>query len=154
MREGRIVTTQGSVTDYRVLKADILRDQARFHPREVPYDPYNATELVNDLMEEGVPMVKFDVNVKNFSPAMKQFERVTRTKRMHHDGNPVMRWMLSNVEVKPDNHQNVFPRKRAGRYENKIDGVMAALSALARAMTVEETGGSYLEHGQLAVADC
>ena len=44
--------------------------------------------------------------------------------------------MVSNVVCHRDAKDNIYPRKE--RYENKIDGVVAAIMALARAMVGEK----------------
>lgn len=137
-RNGYITATDGNVTDYRVVGDSIRRDAELFHPGEIPYDPWNSGSLIADLMDEGLPMVKFNVNVQNFSPAMKELGVLVRTRRLHHDGNPVLAWMVSNVEVKEDNKGNVFPRKIQGQRGNKIDGFMAMCSAVARAIAPKD----------------
>ena len=44
--------------------------------------------------------------------------------------------MMSNVEVKEDRNENIFPRKlRAG---NKIDGAVATIIGMNRALAVAE----------------
>jgi phage terminase large subunit-like protein len=63
---------------------------------------------------------------------MKELEAITLSRRLHHDGSPVMRWMISNVVAHRDAKDNIYPRKE--RPENKIDGVVATIMALARAM--------------------
>ncbi len=48
-----------------------------------------------------------------------------------------MKWCLSNVVVKYDNKDNIFPRKE--RPEQKIDIAIAGIMALGRAMTFKVT---------------
>jgi phage terminase large subunit-like protein len=61
---------------------------------------------------------------------MKQMDGLIRSKKTAHNGDPVYTWMLSNVVAKPDAKDNVYPRK--DREENKIDGPVAHMMALAR----------------------
>jgi phage terminase large subunit-like protein len=136
-REGRIKVTPGNVVDFSLLRDEFLDDARRYRPREFVWDPWNATQLMSELLEEGLPVVELAPNMKNISPAMKEFEALVLEGRIHHDGNPVMRWMVSNVLAKEDPRGNCFPLKEIP--ENKIDGVMAALSALARAMVTVDT---------------
>ena len=72
----------------------------------------------------------------NFTQPMKQLDGLIRSGRIEHDGCPVMTWMIGNVTAQRDAKDNVYPRK--ARDENKIDGVVALIMALARAMVVEE----------------
>jgi len=54
-------------------------------------------------------------------------------RKIHHDGDPVLAWMLSNVVGHYDRKDNVYPVRE--RPENKIDGAIALIMALSRAMT-------------------
>ena len=54
----------------------------------------------------------------------------------HHDANPAYVWMMSNVDVKPDRNENIFPRKL--RPQNKIDAAVATIVAMNRALAAAE----------------
>jgi phage terminase large subunit-like protein len=80
---------------------------------------------------------------------MKELDALVRSGRFHHDGNPVMRWMVSNVVCHTDAKDNIYPRKQ--RPENKIDGVVALIMALARAMVASaEPADPYETRGLLS----
>ncbi len=72
----------------------------------------------------------------NFSEPMKQMEALIRARAIAHNGDPVFTWMLSNVVAKPDRKDNVYPTKQ--RPENKIDGPVAHMMALARFISGDE----------------
>jgi phage terminase large subunit-like protein len=133
MRDGVLTITDGEIIDFNRIKDDILDLCSRFEVVECAYDPFQATMLVTELMTEGVPVVEMRPTVLNFSEPMKTLDGLIRARRIRHDGDPVMTWMVSNVVAKEDAKENVFPRK--DRPENKIDGVVALLMALGRAMT-------------------
>src|SRR5690606_19538173 len=99
-------------------------------------DPHQATYLVTRLMERGLSCVEVRPTVLNFSEPMKTDEGLIRSRAIAHDGDPVMTWMLSNVVAKEDAKDNVYPRKE--RPENKIDGVVARLMAMARFLAEQE----------------
>ena len=46
---------------------------------------------------------------------------------------PVLGWMASNVVAHLDAKDNIYPRKE--RPENKIDGIVALIMAISRAIT-------------------
>ena len=58
--------------------------------------------------------------------------------RFHHDGNPIMTWCIGNVVGKnmPGNDDLVKPVKEQA--ENKIDGAVALIMAVGRAMLYEK----------------
>jgi phage terminase large subunit-like protein len=87
--------------------------------------------------------------VKNFSEPMKEFERLVLSGRLHHTGDKVLTWMISNVVGHYDRKDNIFPVKE--RREQKIDGAVAAIMALGRAMVGQETGSVYDERGVLTL---
>lgn len=99
---------------------------------EVCFDPFQATMLVTQLMKEGLACVEVRPTVLNFSAPMKHLDWLIRAQRIDHDGCPVMTWMIGNVTALTDAKDNVYPRKERG--ENKIDGPVALLMALARSM--------------------
>jgi phage terminase large subunit-like protein len=48
------------------------------------------------------------------SKPLKEVQGLIRSRKIAHDGDPAMTWMLSNVVAKPDAKDNVYPR-RSGR---------------------------------------
>ena len=65
-------------------------------------------------------------------------EALVKSKRLRHDGNPVMRWCVSNAEVATDPAGNIKPCKPGAdaRSTRRIDGVVALVTALARVMVL------------------
>lgn len=137
-REGWLTVTEGEVTDYDVIEDGIREDCSRFSVREVAFDPFQATQLAGHLLAEGVPMVEMRPTVLNFSEPMKQFEALVLSGKLRHCGDPVLTWMVSNVVCHRDAKDNIYPRKE--RPEMKIDGVVAAIMALGRAMVRGDSG--------------
>lgn len=140
---GRIVTTPGNVTDYDVIESDVLDDAERFKVAEVAYDPFQLTQMATHFAEKGLTPVEMRPIVLNFSEPMKELEALVLSGRFHHDGDPVLAWMVSNVVCHRDAKDNIYPRKE--RNENKIDGVVALIMALGRWITQPEPGDSVYE---------
>jgi phage terminase large subunit-like protein len=130
--DGWLTTTPGNVTDYDVIERDLEADVARLKVREVPFDPWQATQLSTHMLEKGAPMVEVRQTVQNMSEAMKEFEAVVLDGRFHHNGDPVLTWMVGNVIARRDAKDNVYPRKESE--DKKIDGAVAIIMALARAI--------------------
>lgn len=135
VEEGWITQSGGAMTDLARIEEDIRDDLSRFDVKGIAYDPWNALQLVTNLGNDGAPMVEYRNTVQNFSDPMKSLEALVQDKRVNHDGNPVLRWMMGNVVAKLDAKDNIFPRKE--RYENKIDGVVALIMALGIATSGE-----------------
>lgn len=137
MRDGWLTVTDGEIIDYRKIAEDIYELCEMFEVQELAYDPFQATMLVTELMDKGVPVVEMRPTVLNFSEPMKTLDSVIRARQIQHNGDPVMTWMISNVVAKEDAKDNVFPRKE--RPESKIDGAIALMMAFGRCMNHENT---------------
>lgn len=74
---------------------------------------------------------------KYLDPAMKELEAAVFAGRVHHTGDPVLRWAIGNVLVRPDANENVFPRKEPNRI-SKIDPASALLNAMYLAISSVE----------------
>ncbi|MCK9326399.1 MAG: terminase large subunit [Bacteroidales bacterium] len=131
-KEGWLTLTSGNIIDYEYIKGDMRDLKSQFEVVEVPYDPYQATQLAVEMSGEGFPMIEYGATVSNFSEPMKNLDAMIRAGRFHYNGDPMLTWMFSNVVAHVDRKDNVFPRKE--RNENKIDGVVAIIMAMARAM--------------------
>jgi len=138
MRDGWLTVTDGEIINFNEIKDDILDLSSKFELVELAYDPFQATMLITDLMDEGVPVVEMRPTVLNFSEPMKELDAWMREGKILHEDNPVFKWMLSNVTAKLDKKDNVYPNKE--RPENKIDGPVALIMAIGRAMNAEQNG--------------
>lgn len=137
-RAGLLNVSEGEVTDFRAVRDSILEDCARFDVQEVDYDPWQATQLSSELEEEGVVMVEVRQTVLNMSDPMKTLQAAVFDGTLHHDGGPVLTWMMSNVVAHTDAKDNIYPRKEFP--ENKIDGVVALIMAINRAQGANNEG--------------
>ena len=61
----------------------------------------------------------------------KKLEELVLAGKLTHGGNPVLRWMASNVSIEQDAADNWKPSKK--KSIERIDGVVALIMALARA---------------------
>lgn len=131
-RMGLLNVTPGDITDLQMIEHDLAEFASTHNVKAVAYDPYQATQLAGNLLSRDVPMVEVRPSVMNFSEPMKHLEAQVLSGRLVHDGNPVTTWMVSNVVCHHDAKDNIYPRKE--RPENKIDGVVATIMALNRAV--------------------
>jgi len=129
---GLITLTPGGKIDYEFVERDILMDLKNFQVSAIAYDTWNAGYLNTRLEMVGAPMREFPQTVPRLSEPMKELAALVNGGSMQHDGNGALTWMVSNVQVKRDARENVFPSK--ARPENKIDGAVALIMALGQSM--------------------
>jgi phage terminase large subunit-like protein len=139
-RSGHLIATPGNIIDQNEIQDNLRLDKSEFLIKAVAYDPFQATKFATELLEEGFPMVEVGATVKNFSAPMKEVEALVRAGRFHHAGDPVLTWMISNVVAHVDKKDNVFPNKQTSK--NKIDGAVALIMAMNRAMLHDDSDTS------------
>lgn len=132
---GELTVTDGGMIDFARIKEDIVA-LAEILDVEVGFDPFQATYLVTQLMELGISCIKYPQQVATMSPAMKRLDALITDGKLRHacGERSLMTWMMSNVVSRVDAKDNIYPRKE--RAENKIDGPVALMMALGRAITV------------------
>ncbi|GAQ64061.1 terminase large subunit [Streptomyces scabiei] len=134
VREGFLTATPGNVADYDFIKEQVRRDRDAFKVKSIGYDPWNASQLTNDLTSERAPMVKVRQGFQTMSPVLKEIQRLTlqgtpEAPALRHGGHPVVRWCVDNLAVVMDPAGNVKPDK--ANSNDKIDGVSALATAMA-----------------------
>ncbi len=136
-----LTLTPGNVIDFSFIEADLQEAARTFDISQVGYDPYQATQFATRMLAEGLPMVEVPQTVLSLSEPMKELDARIVSGGIHHDGNPVLGWMVGNVIAKKDAKDNVYPRK--ARDENKIDGAVALIMAEALRIRQSDDTVSY-----------
>ncbi len=129
---GLLTLTDGEVIEFEVIKEDLREFAGRFDVQAVAYDPWQATQLAQEMELEGLPMVEVRQTVQNISEPMKEVEALVLQRKLAHGDCPVLTWMASNVVAKLDVKDNIYPNKE--RPENKIDGMVGLIMATSRAI--------------------
>ena len=126
--KGFLTLTDSMTTDYSYIKNQILYWYNHLDVQGIFYDAWNSTQLVNDLINEGLPMRSFSQSIGHFSRGTKEYERLVLSEKVVLDDNPINRFCHDNVELKVDMNGNCKP---VGDHNaKKIDGVIAQLTAL------------------------
>lgn len=141
--QGHVQLTPGNVVDYDFVKAGIADDCKRFNVREIAYDPWNATQIALQLQDSGATMVEFQQGFKSMSEPAKEFEKLIVSGKLRHGDHPVMKWMVSHVSVESDPAGNIKASKK--KSTDRIDGVVATIMALGRAMVAPAKFASVYE---------
>ncbi|MCK6466352.1 MAG: terminase large subunit [Phycisphaerae bacterium] len=129
-RQGLIEETAGNVVDYEVIRQRIGEWREMFNIREVAIDPWNATHITTQLQSDGIPVVTFGQGFRDMTAPTKEWEKLILCRKLRHGGNPVLRWMASNVSVETDAAGNIKPSKK--KSTERIDGIVAGIMALGR----------------------
>jgi len=131
VNRGLLTQTDGATVDFELITEEVLADCKRLNPREVVYDPFNATQLAQALLRDGVEAVEFVQNPQSFAVPLDEMLTAVKDGRFHHDGNEMTSWCMSNMVARPAKKGLMSPVKN--KPHQKIDGAIAAIMALARA---------------------
>ena len=133
--EGLMLATPGNVTDYNFIQAEIMALCELYQVQMIEYDRYNASQLVINLTQEGVPMQPFGQGFVSMSAPTKELEKLVLGAKLRHYGHPVLAWMCGNVELRRDPAGNIKIDK--GKSREKVDGMVALAEALGGYMSGE-----------------
>lgn len=137
IRQGFVQSTQGKVVDYDAIRAYVRDTNKIVKLREVGCDPWNAQDILPKMQDhDGINVTVVDQTIGNLSNPTKELEAKIISKRIAHGGNPVLRWMFSNIAVWKDSNGNVRFSKKLCR--NKIDGMAALVNGLNRFLASKE----------------
>ena len=136
-RMGLVELTPGNVIDHKFIRQKINDLAGVYNIQRIGYDPWNAVQLVTSLMDDGVPLGEFRQGFASMSAPTKQVEALVLGGKLAHGGNPVLRWMASNVMLKTDPAGNVKVDK--SKSTEKVDGIIALVMAVGEAMTGDGT---------------
>jgi phage terminase large subunit-like protein len=134
-RAGKIMVTEGNVTHYEELETFIGLLKEKFDIREIAYDRWNATQIVQCLGDMSITMVPFGQGFASMSSPTKELMKLVLEERLAHGGNEPLTWMADNVTVRTDPAGNIKPDK--AKSTEKIDGIVALIMALDRAIRNE-----------------
>lgn len=146
MQQGLIRASGDIYVDTQDMRARIHELAGQFQIQEIAFDPWNCSEFAGKLQtEDRFTVCELRPTMLNLSEATKDFLRLIAEGKIRHGGNPVLRWMASNLVLFRDGKANVVPQKQAKNA--KIDGIAAAISAFARARLSIKPGSVYETRG-------
>jgi phage terminase large subunit-like protein len=147
--QGLITLTEGNVVDYDIVRRDINELGKLYKIKDIAIDRWNAAQITTQLGGDGFEIVSFGQGYQSMSGPSKEFEKLLIDGGLVHGGNPVLKWMASNVAAEIDAAGNIKPSKK--KSTERIDGIVAAIMAIARwAASPEPKASVYEERGVLA----
>lgn len=137
IKKGWIITTEGNVIDIEQQVLDILAICKKFDVKSIAFDPHRAYHgVVQALQKEGIQMSEFRQRTVEMDAPTRELEKLVLSRKLNHGGNPVLAWMISNVEIMEDSSGNIKASK--GKSRGKIDGVVATIMSLGERMTYDQ----------------
>jgi phage terminase large subunit-like protein len=142
--QGWIIATPGNVVDYAAVAAAIEHEAEDVTITQIGADRWHLVALQSHL-DTPAPLVEVGQGYRGMAGPMQELERLVVGRTIRFGGNPVLRWMASNLAVESDPAGNLKPSK--DKSTERIDGMSALLNAIAVRMAAEraETFSSVYE---------
>ena len=137
VNSGLLYKIDGDTVDYDIVEKHLVEDYNTFDIKQIAFDRWGFIQAAQRLINFGLPMTEVGMTVSNLSEPMKEILSLTLQKRIK-TNNPILDWCMSNVEVRVDQNDNIFPRKAGNRPENKKDLADALILAMCVALQDNE----------------
>ena len=131
-RAGYITLTPGNLIDYEWIKSKIFELADRYPRMSIAYDPWNATGLITQLVEAGLPCLPTRQGFATMSAPTKEFERLILSQSIRHGGHPVLAAHVRAAQTQSDPAGNLKVSK--SKSTARIDGCVGAIMATNSAM--------------------
>lgn len=128
---GFITATPGPVIDQAKVEQYVRDFCQRYKVQEIGFDKAYAQLLMQSLIRSHHPVITMQQGWVTQSPALNRLEAAILTRKLKHDGNPVLRWNFENAEVVTDSNGNRMLQK--GLSTQRIDGCFSTWMAVDRA---------------------
>lgn len=150
--KGWITLTPGEAIDYDFIRRDINEVAAETDFRLMRIDPHNAIQLCTQLLEQdGLKVQTLQQGFISLNAPTKELLRLILTRKIKHDGHPVMTWCLLNAIAVEDSAGNIKLDKKKSR--QKIDLAAALVDAISAATSSDASSAEsvYQTRGLLSV---
>lgn len=127
---GWIKKTEGNAIDKDSIKNDILQNAEIFEIKLIGYDPYKSIELMSELNALGFECAKISQSSGTLGSGNSHWKELLLRGDVEHDGSPVTKWQMGNIEMYTDGNGNQKILKSKGKKENKVDGPVAICNSI------------------------
>lgn len=134
-KEGSIHVISGNTIDYNFIKERIYEAMELYDVRYIAFDRWNSSQLVVDLIEQGVPVEPFGQGFGSMNAPTKEFEKLALEYSIRHGGDPVLKWSLGNVAIDVDPAGSIKVTKK--KSQEKVDPIVATIMAIGQSLLDE-----------------
>ena len=128
-RAGFLELCEGDMIDFTQVEQAIFDARDRYEVKMLGVDPYLSRTLTQRLMAGNMEVIEIPQTMLSMSPAMKELERMIRSREMLHVHNTCARWCFGNVRCAVDGNENMKPMKN--KSTGRIDIAVAWIIAMA-----------------------
>ncbi|WP_318912378.1 terminase TerL endonuclease subunit [Shinella zoogloeoides] len=149
--ENYLYLTEGPLADHDLVRSHVEQFCEMFDVQVIACDPRQAHNTVRHLWDGNLPVKVYPNNKDTMTPPTDDIIGRVATRRILHDGNPVLAWNIQNVYGDRTGNGQILPRKDKKDSPRKIDGFVATCFANGCRMNPDEAKPAAEE--QAATAD-
>lgn len=127
--QGHLYLTEGVMADHDFVRGHVEDFCDMFDVQVIACDPHQAHNTVKHLYDGQKPVMVFPNNAKTMTAPTDDLLARIASRRMLHEGNPVLSWHIQNVHGDRSPNGQILPRKEKRDSHRKIDGFVAAAFA-------------------------
>jgi phage terminase large subunit-like protein len=131
-KQGLVTATPGNVIDFRAVEDRIRELCQTYSVQEIAFDPALARNVMNNLGEDGLPVVEHRQGSLSMMPALAELDRAIIARRFRHLNHPVLRYCFANAEAETNAAGHIVRLKKSRKWLS-IDGAQASAMAVNRA---------------------
>jgi len=135
VKKGHIISTPGDAIDHDFIGVKIIELSQKYNISGISFDQRYAHHGLIKQIRDSVDVHELGQSCNVLGVPTSEADKLIKNRSINHFGNPVMRWMMSNVVMIIDSNANMKPDKN--KSADKIDGVAAFINAIAEMMTIE-----------------
>ncbi len=128
VERGEIKAVPGETQDFDEIEDLVLDLHSKYRIKDLTYDRKFAHELVQRLIQKGVPCHPVGQTTSKINAATQALEKLIIDQKLNHCGNSALRWMADKMRVITDVDEAKRPVKDSEK--GKIDGIMAMIFAI------------------------
>jgi phage terminase large subunit-like protein len=151
-KRGFLELTPGDVTDWRFVTERIKKLRESYDIAQVGFDRWGARDITADLVEAGFNVVEVGQGYASMNAPCVRLQELVLSRKLVHNGHPILRWNVDCCTIAQDPSGNIKPVKPERLKSSKrIDGVVALVMAIGRAMEAIPSGPSIYESADTCV---
>lgn len=129
---GLVTICEGAKVDYSQVTQWFIRikDDYQINTLWIGYDPWNSQYWIEEMNRCGFKAYEVRQGAKTLSNPMKLLEADLIEKKVIYNNNPILKWCLTNTNVKRDENDNIRPVK-GSKQRARIDGAVSLIIAYA-----------------------
>jgi len=127
---GLLTLCEGNKVNYSDVTAWFKKMYEKYGiiPLWIGYDPWNSQYWVQEMKDLNLNMIEVRQGYKTLSQPMKELAADLMAKKINYNNNPILKWCLTNTNVKRDENDNIKPVKGQSQRQ-RIDGAVSLLIA-------------------------